>query len=177
MVKKILAFVAATMLATGVSFAAPITTVHNGQTVAGYDHYDMSHNVNDDSFYVEHGLSSNVAIGAERNTYSIDGYSTNMTDVYARYKLNSNVSLIAGNRSYNDNEPNRFVYGINGNVNLGGNVDAYANLKATNMSTEWETGLAYKLAPQTTVHLGYKSYSQDNSSTVDGIGYGVSFAF
>lgn len=179
MKKKLLALLAGTMLAANVSYAAPITNLEEGQTNIGYDHYNLNHSFSDDNFYLEHAVSPKFTLGLEQNSYSRDNFDFQHTDITAHYKLDKNVHLIVGDRSYGgdiDNS-NRFLYGIGANVNVAPKLDGYASVVQTNISTDWQAGLAYKLNNQAALHLGYKSYKEDGSSTIDGVGFGVDYTF
>lgn len=178
--KKILALLAGTMLVTSVGFAAPVSNVHEGQNNIGYDHYSLSNDVKDDNFYFQHGLSDKFTIGVEQNSYSHNsGGSLRTTDVAVDYKLDSNVHLTAANRSYNnDGYSNKFAYGIGANVNLAQNLDGYASVVATSISTDWQAGVAFKMDSQTALHVGYKSYKDDyTNQTYDGVGFGINYNF
>lgn len=177
--KKILTLLAGTMLVASVGFAAPITDVQQNETTIGYNHYNLDAagvDYDDDSFYLENGVSDRVILGIERNTYAVDGYHTNLTDVYAHYKLDPNIRLILGNRNYSDG-PNKLFYGIGANTNLAPRLDGYASVTSSSIATEWQTGVNYKLNNQTALHLGYKSYKEDGLSRLDGVGFGASYNF
>ncbi|SDD56214.1 outer membrane protein [Sporomusa acidovorans] len=172
MKKKILTMLAGTMLATSVSFAAPITDLQQGQTSIGYNHYNLSHDMDDDSFYLESAVSNKFILGAERNSY--DGFHS--TDIYAQYKLDPNIRLIVGNRDYSF-DGSKMFYGIGGVANLAPKLDGYAGVTTSSVFTEWQTGLNYKLDNQLALHLGYKSTNYDDGPTDDGIGFGASYKF
>lgn len=175
MKKKILTIVAGTMLAASTAFAAPITDLQEGQTTIGYNHYNLSHDVKDDSFYLENAISPKFVLGIERN--SLSGYGDgDMTDVYVQYKLDHNFRLIAGNRDYSEGS-DKFFYGIGANVNLAPKLDGYIQVTNSNIATEWQTGVNLNMDGQNSLHLGYKSYKQDYQSTIDGIGFGISHKF
>ena len=177
--KKILALLAGTMLATSVGYAAPVTELPEGQTNIGYDHYNLNHGFKDDNFYLEHALSPKYTLGLEQNDYSVNGFDARHTDITVNYNLEKNVHLMVGDRSYSGDvdHSSKFLYGIGGTVNLAPKLDGYASVAATNQSTDWQTGLSYSLDGQTALHLGYKSYKEDGSSTVDGIGFGINHKF
>lgn len=176
---KLLALLAGTMLAANVSYAAPTTILEEGQTNIGYDHYNLSDSVDDDNFYLEHALSPKFTLGVDHNSYSRDYYDAKHTDITAHYNLDKNIQIIAGDRSYSGdtNNSDRFIYGIGASVNLAPKLDGYASVLQTNISTDWQTGLAYKLTDQTAVHVGYKSYKEDGFSRADGVGFGVNYIF
>ncbi|MBP2634653.1 MAG: hypothetical protein H6Q72_560 [Firmicutes bacterium] len=179
MKKKILTVLAGTMLVSSVSFAAPITDLQKSETSVGYNHYNLDtagHNFNDDSFYLENGVTDKLVLGLEANSYSAGGSSDHTTDIYAQYKLDPNVRLIAGNRNYSDG-PNKMFYGVGVNANLSSKVDGYASVTTSSIATEWQTGLEYSLNKQTALHLGYKSYKEDGLSRADGLGFGASYKF
>jgi hypothetical protein len=177
--KKLLALLAGTMLAANVGYAAPAANLEEGQTNIGYDHYNLSHSVDDDSFYLQHAVSPKFTLGLEQNNYSVGGFSARHTDITAQYKLDNNVHLIAGDRSYGGDadDSDRFLYGIGASVNLAPKLDGYASVVETNSSTDWQTGLAYKISDQTALHFGYKSVKEDGSSTYDGVGFGINHTF
>ncbi len=170
--KRILTIIAGAMLTASTAFAAPITDLQEGQTTLGYNHYNLSHDTKDDSFYLESAVSPKFILGIERNGYS--GFDT--TDIYAQYKLDRNIRLIAGNRDYSDG-PNKFFYGIGANVNLAPKLDGYLSVTNSNIATEWQTGVNFNMDGQNSLHLGYKSYKEDYMSTVDGIGFGINHKF
>lgn len=175
MKKKVLTMLTGAMLATSVSFAAPLTDVQQNQTAIGYNHYNLEaagHSTNSDSFYLENGIADRVIVGIEKNSKA----PLDTTDVYAHYKLDPNIRLIVGNRSY-DNGPNKMFYGIGGNVNLASNLDGYASVTSSSVATEWQTGVNYSMNSQVGLHVGYKSYKQDGLPTVDGVGFGANYKF
>ncbi|BBB92107.1 MAG TPA: hypothetical protein PKA28_05460 [Methylomusa anaerophila] len=171
MKNKILAVLAGAMLVSSVGFAAPITDVQEGQTSIGYNHYNLNHDVTNDSFNLEHGISAKFILGIERNTADLE-----TTDLYAQYKLDPNIRLIAGNRDF-DNGSGKFFYGLGALTNLAPNLDGDLSVTASSNYTEWQAGVNYKLDGQTALHLGYKSYDQDGLPTFDGIGFGINHKF
>lgn len=179
MKKKVLTILTGTMLAASVSFAAPITDLQENETNIGYSHYNLDvngPNIDNDSFYLEHGVSDKVIVGVERNVFSNSGYDTKATDVYAHYKLDPNIRLIVGNRDYSDG-PSKMFYGIGANTSLSEKVDGYASVTTSSIVTEWQTGLTYKMNDKTALQLGYKSYKEDGAPRADGIGFGVNYKF
>lgn len=173
--KKILTLLAGTMLVSSVSFAAPITDLQKSETAIGYNHYNLDA-VDNGSFYLENAVSDKFIVGLERNSFSRNNVDAHATDIYAQYKLNSNLRLIAGNRDYSESS-NKMFYGVGVNANLAPNLDGYASVTTSSIATEWQTGVAYNLNKQTALHLGYKSYKEDGSATADGIGFGASYKF
>jgi hypothetical protein len=176
MKKKILALVLGTMLTASVGYAAPLTDLKQGETNIGYMHYNMSDSVDSDSFHLETGVSDKFILGVERSGFADNGFNWHATDIYAHYKIDPNLRLIVGNRDYSDG-PNKFFYGIGATTNLAPKLDGYASVTRSSIATEWQTGLAYKLDQQTSLHLGYKSYKEDNFSTLDGLGFCVTHKF
>ncbi|MCE5285429.1 MAG: hypothetical protein LLG02_06245 [Pelosinus sp.] len=175
MKKKLLALAIGTMLAaSSTAFAAPLTNVEEGQTSIGYNHYNLSHDLKDDAFHIEHGLSSKFNIGVERNGYSQNGGDAHSTDVYVQYKLDPNVRLTLGNRDNSNTDSNKIFYGIGATVNLSSKVDGYAAVTTNSDETDWQAGINYNLDNKTALHLGYKSIKPDGGTTYDGIGFGVS---
>lgn len=176
--KKILTILTGTMLTASVGFAAPLTDLQQGDSTIGYNHYNLSvygEDLNDDSFYLEHGISDKFILGVERNSYSYSDFSTKTTDVYAHYKLDPNFRLMLGNRDYD--EGSKVFYGIGASTNLGPRLDGYASVTTSSIATEWQTGLNYQLTDQTALHLGYKSYKEDDTDTADGVGFGLNYTF
>ncbi|HWR43728.1 hypothetical protein [Sporomusa sp.] len=179
MKKKILTILTGAMLTASVSFAAPITDLQHGESTIGYNYYNLDangENIDTDSFYLENAIADKVIVGVERNSYSIPGYDTKTTDVYAHYKLDPNLRLIVGSRDYSDG-PNKMFYGIGASTNLAPKVDGYASVTTSSIATEWQTGVNYKLTNQASLHLGYKSYKEDGAATLDGIGFGANYKF
>ncbi|SHJ43288.1 hypothetical protein [Propionispora hippei] len=178
MKKKILTVLAGTMLVAGTAMAAPISDIQEGQTTVGYTHYNLSsntHDVKDDSFYLESAVSQKFILGIENNSaFPYNGVKA--TDVYAQYKLDPNVRLIAGNRSYEDG-PDKMFYGVGANMALAPKLDGYVSVTNSSIATEWQTGVNYKLDKQTSLTLGYKSYKEDHASTLDGVGFGANYTF
>ncbi|VBB09082.1 Hypothetical protein LUCI_4368 [Lucifera butyrica] len=170
--KKILTILAGSMLFATTAFAAPITDLQQGETAIGYNHYDLSHSTSDDSFYLENAVSPQFILGVERNGYT----DFHTTDIYAQYKLDPNVRLIAGNRDYSDDN-SQFFYGIGANVNLSNNLDGYVSVTTSSSATEWQTGLNFKMNSQTSLNLGYKSLKRDYYPTYDGLGFGINYKF
>lgn len=177
--KKILSLMVGTMLATSVSYAAPLTDLAQGETNLGYNHYNLDQNgnrVKDDSFYLENALSNKFIAGIERNGYSSPYGDAHTTDIYVHYKLDPTVRLIIGDRNYSG-ESDKVFYGIGVNANLAPRLEGYASVTTNDVATGWQTGLNYKMDGQTALNLGYKSDKHDNSSTRDGIGFGISHKF
>ncbi|HWR09883.1 hypothetical protein [Sporomusa sp.] len=176
--KKILTILTGTMLTASVSLAAPLTDLQQGDTTLGYNHYNLSVSgvdLNNDSFYLENAISDKVILGLERNSYAYSGSSDKTTDIYAHYKLDPNFRLIVGNRDYSDGS--EVFYGIGANTHLGPKVDGYASVTTSSIATEWQTGVTYQLNNQAALHLGYKSYKEDDLATADGVGFGVNYKF
>jgi len=177
MKKKILTLMVGTMLAAsiGAASAAPLTTLDDGQTNIGYDHYSLSQNTSNDSFYLEHGFSNKAIVGYENNGY---GYGSHETDVYLHYKLDPNFRLIVGDRSYNGDYDKMF-YGIGATTNLAPKLDGYASVTTNSISTDWQVGAVYKMNEQASLHVGYKSSNNNNDSsdTLDGLGFGINYKF
>ena len=177
MKKKVLTILTGTMLAASIGFAAPITDLQQNETTIGYNHYNLDasgYTIDNDSFYLENAVSDKVIIGIERNSYS--GYDFKTTDIYAHYKIDPNIRLIAGNRDYSDG-PSKMFYGVGGSANLAPKVDGYASVTTSSFVTEWQTGITYQLNKQAALHLGYKSYKEDGAPRADGIGFGVNYTF
>lgn len=179
MKKKICTLLAAgSMLMATSAFAAPLTDLQEGETTLGYTHYNLSggwSNVKDDSFYLESAVAPKLILGVENNSaFPVNGESA--TDIYAQYKLDPNVRLIAGNRSYEDG-PNKFFYGVGATVNMAPKLDGYLSVTNSSIATEWQTGVNYKVSKQTALTLGYKSYKEDHASTIDGVGFGANYTF
>ncbi|MDU2063941.1 MAG: hypothetical protein E6713_03790 [Sporomusaceae bacterium] len=181
MKKTIMAIVTGTLLTAVPVFAAPLSDVQEGQTVLGYNHYNLDQNgnsVKDDSFYLEAGVAPKVIVGVERNGYAFpNNYDAKTTDVYAQYKVNDNVRLIAGNRDFSNGGGDKFFYGVGLSANLAQNVDGYVSATTNSRYTEWQTGVNYNMDNQTTLNVGYKSYKEDGSSRLDGVGFGISHKF
>jgi hypothetical protein len=179
MKKKILTLMAGTMLATSIGYAAPLTELATGETTIGYNHYNLDQNgrsIKDDSFYLENAISDKFIAGIERNGYSAPYGDYHTTDIYAHYKLDNNIRLIVGDRNYSG-DSDKFFYGIGANVNLAPKLDGYASVITNDVATGWQTGVNYKLDGQTSLNLGYKSDKHDNSSTRDGVGFGLNHKF
>lgn len=177
MKKKILTIMVGTMLAASIGSAAPLTNVSDGQTNLGYNHYNLDQNgasVKGDSFYLEHGFSDKVIAGVEKNGYAYPVGDAHTTDLYVHYKLDPNFRLIVGDRNYSGDSDKMFV-GLGANVNLAAKLDGYAAVTTNDVETEWQIGANYKLDNQSSLHLGYKSSKHDNSSTRDGIGFGINY--
>jgi hypothetical protein len=172
MKKQLFALAIGTMLAaSSTAFAAPLTNVENGQTSIGYDHYNLSHDLKDDAFHIEHGVSNKFNIGVERNGYSQNSADGHSTDIYAEYKLDPNVRLIVGNRDNSDHS--KMFYGIGAQVNLSPKVDGYAAVNTNSDETQWQAGINYNMDGKTALHLGYKSINPDGGTTFNGIGFGA----
>ncbi|WP_094603242.1 hypothetical protein SPSIL_011860 [Sporomusa silvacetica DSM 10669] len=175
--KKILTIIAATMLTASTAFAAPITDLQDGQTVVGYNYYYLDSNKQKDhSFYLEHALAPKVVLGFEVNMLPPDFPDGDTFDAYVQYKLDNHVRLIAGNRNYTEGT-DRLFCGIGANVKLTRKLDGYLSATHSDFANEWQAGVQLNMDYQTSLHVGYKSYKQDNLSTIDGIGIGFSHKF
>lgn len=176
MKKKILTIMVGTMLAANIGSAAPITDLGDGQTNVGYNHYNLDHSgahVKADSFYIEHGFSDKIIAGVERNGYSYPGSDSHTTDLSVQYKLDPNIRLIVGDRSYS-NDTDKVFFGIGANVNLAPKLDGYASVITNNLETQWQVGTTYKMDTQASLHVGYTSSNFDHS-TRDGLGFGINY--
>jgi hypothetical protein len=173
MKRKIFTLIAGTMLVASIGQAAPLADLQQGETNIGYDHYNLNSNLNSDGFYLEGALSDRFILGVDRNNYNDAFYSA--TDIYGQYKIDPNIRLIAGNRSYDNT--NEFFYGVGATVNLAPRLDGYASVTTGDIATEWQAGVNYKIDNQTGLQVGYKSYKEDPLSTKDGLGFGINHKF
>lgn len=176
---KILAVLAGSMLVSSISFAAPVSTLNQGQAEIGYNYYGLSHDTNNNNYYLQGGVTDNLTLGVEHNHYSTDyGADRNTTDVYAEYKVAPNVSVIAGNRNYDyDNQSNRFIYGLGLTGNLAPKLDGYVSVITNSHTTEWKTGVNYGIGDNVALNVSYKSTKDDGHPTTDGVGVGVNYKF
>lgn len=179
MKKTILALVAGSMMASSVGFAAPINNLEPGEVIAGYSHYGMAHDTNNDSFYAEGANSDKFTMGVEHNNYSDSGNgSWNTTDIYAQYKLDPNFRLILGDRSYDyGDESSKIIYGIGVTTNLGPKMDGYASVIGNSITTEWQAGVKFAVSDNVSVNVGYKSNKDNGYLTYDGVGAGINYKF
>jgi len=179
MKRKILVLITGSMLASSIGFTAPIGNLTPGETTIGYNHYNLSHSTNDDSFYVESAVSDKFTLGIEHNNNSADyAQDWNTTDVYAQYKLDPNIRLILGNRNYDyGNQSNKVFYGVGVATNLAPKLDGYASVITNNYTTEWQTGVNYALSDKVALNANYKSNKDKNYSTYDGVGIGLNYKF
>jgi phosphate-selective porin len=176
---KILVLIASSILTSSIGFAAPINNLASGETTIGYNYYDMSHDANNNSFYLENAISDKFTLGVEHNNYSANSYADwNTTDVYAQYKLDPNVRLILGDRNYDyDNQSNKVFYGVGFTTNLAPKLDGYASIITNSYTTEWQAGVNYALSDKLALNANYKSNKDNNYSTYDGIGIGLNYKF
>lgn len=174
MKKQLFTLAIGTMLAaSSTALAAPLTNIQEGQTSIGYNHYNLSHELKDNAFHIEYGLSDKFNIGVERNGYSQNSSDFHSTDIAVQYKLEPNVRLMLGNRDYSGGNSKVF-YGIGATANLSEKTDGYVSLNTNSQETQWQTGINYNMDGKTALHLSYKSQKFDGGSTYDGIGVGVS---
>ncbi len=172
---KILTLLAGSMLASSIGFAAPISDLSQGEATIGYNHYSMSHDTNDNSFYLEGAVSDKFTLGVEHNHYSKDW---NNTDIYAQYKLDPNVHLIIGDRNYDyDHQSDKVFYGVGVTTNLAPRLDGYASVITNSYTTEWQAGVNYALNDNIGLNVGYKSNKDDGYPTYDGVGIGLNCKF
>lgn len=178
--KKIVTLIATTMLTANTAFAAPITDLQDGQSVVGYNYYYLDHldpySQKDHSFYLENALTPKVVLGFEVNMLPASSPDGDMFDAYVQYKLDKTLRLIAGNRNYTEGT-DRLFYGIGANVKLTRKLDGYLSATHSDFANEWQAGVQYNMDYQTTLHVGYKSYKQDDLSTLKGVGIGFSHKF
>ncbi|MBP2649816.1 MAG: hypothetical protein H6Q74_641 [Firmicutes bacterium] len=178
MKKKVLVLITGAMLASSVGFAAPLSDSAQGETTIGYNYYGLSHNTDNNSFYVEGAISDKLTLGIERNNNSSgNGNDWNTTDIYAQYKLDPNVRLIIGDRDYDYTDNNKVFYGVGLTTNLAPKLDGYASVITNNYTTEWQAGVNYALANNVSLNVGYKSNKDDNYDTYDGVGIGLNCKF
>lgn len=176
--KKMLTLTAAalSLCATTAAFAAPLSDIAQGDTTAGYVHYNLDHDTKNDSFYLEHGLSEKVVLGVEHNGFAQPGANREATDVYAQYKLDPHVRLIAGTRD-SDSSADGFYYGLGATLNLAPQLDGYMSATTGSHMNEWQAGVSYKMNANTDLTLGYKSLKEDNAATTSGLGLGANYKF
>lgn len=179
MKRKILTLITGSMLVSSIGFAAPITDLSLGETMIGYNHYNMSHSTNNDNFYLESAISDKFTLGIEHNNNSADyAQDWNTTDIYAQYKLDPNVRLILGNRNYDyGNSSNKVFYGVGATMNLAPKLDGYASVITNSYTTEWKTGVNYALSDKVGLNVNYKSNKDDDYATYDGVGIGLNCKF
>jgi len=180
MKKMLVGFVGTMMISSLCLAAAPVTDLNKGETVVGYSFsnfevYDID--LDTDGFYLEHGIADKFILGVDRNEIE---NALKITDIYAKYKLDNNVSLTAGNREYSalGLSESKFTYGIEGSTVLADKIVGYAALKHNNLETEWKLGATYALADQVNLDLNYASKDFDGTDEkIKGIGFGINYKF
>jgi opacity protein-like surface antigen len=201
MKKKILVGITSAMLVASVGFAAPITDLTKGETNVGYNYSNLDFKVSGEKIdsagvnglYLEHSLNDSAAVGIEYNSGDISKYGISLedkeTDVYGRYKIEKNASLIMGMRSYDQSlkvdgiedtsyNSNKLLYGIGFNGKLGTNLNGYAAILATNIETEYRLGTTYQINDQANFDINYKSKDFDDSDAkLQGFGFGLFYKF
>ena len=175
---KILALVIGSLVTSSIGFAAPLSNLAAGETAIGYNYYNMSHDADNNDYYLEGSLSDKFTVGVERNNYSAHSADWNTTDIYAHYKIAPNVQLILGNRDYDyGNQSDKVFYGVGMTTNLAPKLDGYASVITSSNTTEWQVGVNYALSNQLGLNVNYKSNKDDHYVTYDGVGVGLNYKF
>lgn len=208
MKKKVMTGLIGAMLISSAAFASPSVPLQQGETQIGFDTANMSTSVsalgqkadlgdiNNNSFYLQHGLSDKVTLGVEHT--KLDSYSNGLlnasikaTDVYGQYKLNNNFSLIAGNRNYDASagissiyntgvSESQFLYGVTGSTKLSDKLTGFASFKKTSMENEYQVGVADQLSKNVGVNVSYKNHDYNFGAVglnTSGVGVGVNYKF
>jgi len=200
--RKILLTLSALTLMTSVAMAAPVTDLQKGQSVAGYSYWNTKINVdnydfgkiNTNGFYAETAIDEKLIVGIETmkgsKSTTISGVAvsadTRFTDVSLKYKLNKNVQLIAGNRSYDTNvsiagtsasdTTSKFFYGVGTTTDINKNTTAYASIIHSDIADDWQIGVNHNLSKNVGLNVNYRSYSEDGFS-LKGLGAGIAYKF
>jgi len=208
MQNKILTGLIAAMLISGVAFASPSVPLQQGETSIGFDAANLQPAVsvlglkadlgstNSNSYYVQHGLTNQIILGAEStklNASNNGGISANVkaTDIYAGYKIDNTFSVIAGSRNYAATvgyggfstglSKAEFLWGINASTKLSDKLTGHAAYKQTSYESEWQVGVADQLSKNISLDLGYNHHDYSFGSAVDltlsGVGLGMNYKF
>jgi hypothetical protein len=208
MQRRILTGLIAAMLISGVAFASPSIPLQQGETSIGFDVANLKPSVNvlgltadlgstnTNSYYLQHGITDKITIGAEStklNASNNGGLSADVkaTDIYAQYKIDNTFSLIAGSRNYDatvgyggfstDLSKGQFLWGVNASTRLNDKLTGHAGYKQTSYESEWQVGLADQLAKNISLDLSYKHHDYSFGSAVDltlsGVGLGMNYKF
>lgn len=208
MQNKILTGLIAAMLISGVAFASGSVTLQQGETAVGFDVANLKPSIsvlgltadlggtNAESYYLQHGLTDKLAIGAETtnmNAINNGGLSADVkaTDIYAQYKIDNTFSLIAGSRDYDATvgyngfstglSKGQFLWGINAATRLSDKLTGHAAYKQTSYENEWQVGVTDQLSSNLSLDLGYKRHDYSFGNAVDlslsGIGVGMNYKF
>ena len=196
--KKVLLTLSALTLMTSIAMAAPVTDLQKGESLVGYSYWNPSVTVNpydlgktnSNGFYAGTAIDDKFIIGVETvkgskttNNISMD---TQFTDISLNYKLNKNVQLIIGDRSYDttasalgytvSQSTNKFFYGVAETSEIGKNTSAYVSVIHSNIADDWQVGANYNFSKNAAFNVNYRSYTEDWGS-LKGPGTGVSYKF
>lgn len=153
--KKIALTVASLLtLSIGTGFAAPINNLSQGQTAIG---------VLDDSLYLEHKLSDNFTLGAQKN------------DIYGQVNINNNLRAIVGSKDYNSES--KLYVGAAVNTPLAPSLDGYASLVGASDFKELQVGANYNLTNNLDLNLNYRSFMPDQGSDSNRTSLGATLKF
>ncbi|HIU63658.1 MAG TPA: hypothetical protein IAB06_01275 [Candidatus Avacidaminococcus intestinavium] len=171
--RKIIAGLAFALLVTNVSLtnAAPVKNIDQGQTVAGYNYYDLDGSAH--GIYLEHGLTDRVIVGTE---YIDLKHSQHIFDVYGKYKLDPNFLVNLGIRDYKHSS-SKLTVGLEATTPLSDVIDGYAGVKYNSNETEFKIGIGHMLNENWGLDLNYSWHDFDHGKNVNGLGVGVNYSF
>jgi hypothetical protein len=178
--------------------AAPITDLNKGESVVGYSYWNSNveysgYDLGKSQFnglYLETAINDKTIVGIEsiKGSKNISGISldTRFTDISLKSKVNENVQLIVGNRTYNtdmsysgssaSDTTNKLFYGVGVTKDINEKVAAYVSITRCDDANDWQIGTNYKLNENTSLNLNYRYYDVDNL-TLKGLGAGLSYTF
>ena len=81
--------------------------------------------------------------------------------IYAQYKLDPNIRLIAGNRDY-DYSNSKMYIGIGVDTKLAPKLDGYASVITSSYTTEWQAGVNYAMSTMFPLNVAYKNNKDDS---------------
>ncbi len=185
MMKKVLTAFVAAMLAASAAFAAPAVDLEKGEATFGYTYSRHSiefagadHGKADvNNLYGEYGLDNKLILGLEYSKVNIDDLK--QTDIYLKYRLDKNFSLVAGNRDYSGGSA-KFLYGINVQTNIAPNVTGYTGVVKTDFETQWRIGAVYAMDKQTYLDFNYMHRTPKEANRgykIKGFGIGIGYKF
>ena len=196
--KKALLSLSALLLISNVAAASPVMNLEKGEVAAGYSFWNptvdaLSYDLGGayaNGVFIETGINDKTAVGFEFTQGSMNNsgvyLDTSFLDLSLKQKLNENVQLIVGGRTYDSSviygaysastSSTKLFYGVGLTNKITDSTSAYANILINDISTDYQIGVNYSTRKNVALNMNYRSYTEDDLS-LQGIGLGVSCKF
>ncbi|MEG6584951.1 outer membrane beta-barrel protein [Dendrosporobacter sp. 1207_IL3150] len=176
--------------------AVPQQSTGDDKASIGYSWHDFSvkdqgdDKVNGNEIYGSYKISDKFTVNAGYMTFNGDNYDNTYSSGDIQYKVNKNVSLLAGYGRYEREQlgtsfTRSTAYGgLTLTSDLNNKVSGYATGKFGNELTDWTVGLTYNINKDLLVDLNYRDIKANvkNDTTnfdakADGVGLGLCYKF